>query len=47
MTTLVGNVHREFRAFWPRIDRAASTGLFIAEDDPLLMIEDAPGRSWR
>ena len=28
----------------PRVDRAASTGLFIAEDDPLLMIEDAPGR---
>jgi hypothetical protein len=28
----------------PRIDRAASTGLFIADDDPLLMIEDAPGR---
>ena len=28
----------------PRTDRAASTGLFIADDDPLLMIEDAPGR---
>jgi hypothetical protein len=28
----------------PRVDRAASTGLFIADDDPLLMIEDAPGR---
>lgn len=28
----------------PRIDRAASSGLFIAEDDPLLMIEDAAGR---
>jgi hypothetical protein len=28
----------------PRTDRAASAGLFIAPDDPLLMIEDAPGR---
>ena len=28
----------------PRIDRAAAGGLFIASDDPLLMIEDAPGR---
>ena len=28
----------------PRVDRAASSGLFIADDDPLLMIEDAPGR---
>jgi hypothetical protein len=28
----------------PHTDRAAATGLFIAEDDPLLMIEDAPGR---
>jgi hypothetical protein len=28
----------------PRIDRAASAGLFIAPEDPLLMIEDAPGR---
>ena len=28
----------------PRTDRAAATGLFIAPDDPLLMIEDAPGR---
>ena len=28
----------------PRIDRAADAGLYIAPDDPLLMIEDAPGR---
>ena len=28
----------------PRVDRAAASGLFIASDDPLLMIEDAPGR---
>lgn len=28
----------------PRTDRAATAGLFIAADDPLLMIEDAPGR---
>jgi hypothetical protein len=28
----------------PRTDRAAAAGLFIAEHDPLLMIEDAPGR---
>jgi hypothetical protein len=28
----------------PRTDRAAAAGLFIASDDPLLMIEDAPGR---
>lgn len=28
----------------PRIDRAAAAGLFIAPDDSLLMIEDAPGR---
>jgi hypothetical protein len=28
----------------PRTDRAAAGGLFIAPDDPLLMIEDAPGR---
>ena len=28
----------------PRVDRAAATGLFISPDDPLLMIEDAPGR---
>jgi hypothetical protein len=28
----------------PRTDRAAAAGLFIAADDPLLMIEDAPGR---
>ena len=28
----------------PRTDRAAATGLFIDTDDPLLMIEDAPGR---
>jgi hypothetical protein len=28
----------------PRTDSAASGGLFIAADDPLLMIEDAPGR---
>ncbi len=28
----------------PRIDRAAERGLFIAPDDPSLMIEDAPGR---
>ena len=28
----------------PRIDRAAAAGLFISPDDPLLMIEDAPGR---
>jgi hypothetical protein len=28
----------------PRTDRAAEGGLYIASDDPLLMIEDAPGR---
>ena len=28
----------------PRTDRAAAAGLYIAPDDPLLMIEDAPGR---
>jgi hypothetical protein len=28
----------------PRADRAAAGGLFMAPDDPLLMIEDAPGR---
>lgn len=28
----------------PRSDRAAEAGLYIAPDDPLLMIEDAPGR---
>jgi hypothetical protein len=28
----------------PRTDRAAAAGLHIALDDPLLMIEDAPGR---
>jgi hypothetical protein len=28
----------------PRIDRAAAAGLYIAADDPHLMIEDAPGR---
>jgi hypothetical protein len=28
----------------PRTDRAVATGLYIAEDDPLVMIEDAPGR---
>ena len=28
----------------PRTDRAAAAGLYIAVDDPLLMIEDAPGR---
>ena len=28
----------------PRTDRAPAAGLFVAEDDPLLMIEDAPGR---
>lgn len=28
----------------PRTDRAADSGLFLAADDPLLMIEDAPGR---
>ena len=28
----------------PRTDRADATGLFMADDDPLLMIEDAPGR---
>lgn len=28
----------------PRTDRAAATGLYIDADDPLLMIEDAPGR---
>jgi hypothetical protein len=28
----------------PRTDRAGAAGLFIAPDDPLLMIEDAPGR---
>lgn len=28
----------------PRTDRAAAAGLFIAPDDPSVMIEDAPGR---
>lgn len=28
----------------PRTDRATAAGLFIAADDPLVMIEDAPGR---
>lgn len=28
----------------PRVDRAAASGLFISPNDPLLMIEDAPGR---
>ena len=28
----------------PRTDHAPATGLFMAADDPLLMIEDAPGR---
>lgn len=28
----------------PRTDHAAEAGLFIAADDPSLMIEDAPGR---
>jgi hypothetical protein len=28
----------------PRTDRAAASGLFISADDPLLMVEDAPGR---
>ena len=28
----------------PRTDRAAAPGLYIAPGDPLLMIEDAPGR---
>jgi hypothetical protein len=28
----------------PRTDRAVEGGLYIAPDDPLLMIEDAPGR---
>jgi len=28
----------------PRTDRAAAAGLFISPHDPLLMIEDAPGR---
>ncbi len=28
----------------PRTDRAPSGGLYISDDDPLLMIEDAPGR---
>ena len=28
----------------PRMDRAAAAGLFIAPDDPSVMIEDAPGR---
>jgi hypothetical protein len=28
----------------PRIDRAAAAGLFMAPDDPALMIENAPGR---
>lgn len=28
----------------PRTDRAAAAGLFIDDDDPLVMIEDAPGR---
>ncbi len=28
----------------PRTDRAAAAGLYLAPDDPLLMIEDAPGR---
>ena len=28
----------------PRTDRAAAGGLYLCEDDPLLMVEDAPGR---
>jgi hypothetical protein len=28
----------------PRTDRAQAPGLYLAPDDPLLMIEDAPGR---
>lgn len=28
----------------PRTDRGAASGLFVSNDDPLLMIEDAPGR---
>lgn len=28
----------------PRTDRAAESGLFISPADPLLMVEDAPGR---
>jgi len=28
----------------PRTDRAAATGLYISPIDPMLMIEDAPGR---
>jgi hypothetical protein len=28
----------------PRTDRAAAAGLFVSLDDPLLMVEDAPGR---
>jgi hypothetical protein len=28
----------------PRTDRAAASGLFVSSEDPLLMIEDAPGR---
>ena len=28
----------------PRTDRAAAGGLYLSPDDPLLMIEDAPGR---
>jgi hypothetical protein len=28
----------------PRTDRAAATGLYIDQHDPLVMIEDAPGR---
>lgn len=28
----------------PRTDRGPAAGLFIASDEPLLMIEDAPGR---
>ena len=28
----------------PRTDRAAAEGLYIVDDDPLVMIEDAPGR---
>ncbi len=28
----------------PRTDRASAAGLFMSADDPLLMIEDAPGR---
>ena len=28
----------------PRTDRAAAAGLYLAADDPLLMVEDSPGR---